>query len=86
MQFYFPDEIQYFSFVIGCRFPAKQHITEEKMAAHFNQLHISPDYTAHQQEEPKEDRNQQLKRLVLCDELRKLKQEPILPSSLLSHL
>jgi hypothetical protein len=27
-----------------------------------------------------------LKRLVLCDELRKLKQEPILPSSLLSRL
>jgi hypothetical protein len=69
----------------------KQHITEEKMAAHLSQLHISQDYTAHQPE-PREDQQQQqqqqqqLKRLVLCDELRKLKQEPILPSSLLSRL
>ncbi|PSN46047.1 hypothetical protein C0J52_07693 [Blattella germanica] len=46
-------------------FPTKQHITEEKMAAHFNQLHISPNYTAHQEEEPKEDQQQRLKRLVL---------------------
>ncbi|KAJ9600108.1 hypothetical protein L9F63_009584 [Diploptera punctata] len=67
-------------------FPTKQHITEEKMAAHFNQLHISPEYTSHQQEEPKEDKTQHLKRLVLCEELRKLKHEPILPSSLLSHM
>lgn len=65
--------------------PAKQHITEEKMAAHLSQLHISSDYTAHQPE-PKEDHQQQLKRLVLCDELKNLKPEPILPSSLLSRL
>ncbi|PNF37456.1 hypothetical protein B7P43_G15515 [Cryptotermes secundus] len=66
--------------------PAKQHITEEKMAAHLSQLHISPDYTPPQELEPREDQQQQLKRLVLCEELRKLKQEPILPSSLLSRL
>ncbi|XP_069677425.1 uncharacterized protein [Periplaneta americana] len=66
--------------------PMKQHITEEKMAAHLSQLHISPDYTTHQQPEPQEDQQQQLKRLVLCDEIRKLKQEPILPSSLLARL
>jgi hypothetical protein len=74
--------------VLLCRLPVKQHITEEKMAAHLSQLHISPDYTAHQPEPPREDQQQQqqLKRLVLCDELRKLKQEPILPSCLLSRL
>jgi len=65
--------------------PAKQHITEEKMAAHLSQLHISSDYTAHQPE-PREDQQQQVKRLVLCDELKQLKPEPILPSSLLSGL
>lgn len=63
----------------------KQHITEEKMAAHLSQLHISSDYTAHQPE-PREDEQQHMKRLVLCDELRKLKQEPILPPALLSRL
>lgn len=70
--------------------PAKQHITEEKMAAHLSQLHISPDYKAPHQPEPREAQQQQqqqhLKRLVLCEELRMLKQEPILPSSLLSRL
>jgi hypothetical protein len=71
--------------VLLCRLSVKQHITEEKMAAHLSQLHISPDYTAHQSE-PREDQQQRLKRLVLCEELRKLKQEPILPSSLLSRL
>ncbi|XP_021921602.1 uncharacterized protein LOC110830696 isoform X2 [Zootermopsis nevadensis] len=65
--------------------PVKQHITEEKMAAHLSQLHISSDYTAHQPE-PREDEQQHMKRLVLCDELRKLKQEPILPPALLSRL
>jgi hypothetical protein len=69
--------------------PAKQHITEEKMAAHLSQLHISSDYTAHQPE-PREDnqqqQQQQVKRLVLSDELKQLKPEPILPSSLLSRL
>jgi hypothetical protein len=68
-----------------CRLPAKQHITEEKMAARLSQLHISSDYTAHQSEQ-REDHQQQVKRLVLCDELRQLKPEPILPSSLLSRL
>jgi hypothetical protein len=65
--------------------PSKQHITEEKMAAHLSQLHISSDYTTHQPE-TREDRQQQVKRLVLCDELKQLKPEPILPSSLLSRL
>lgn len=68
-----------------CRVSVKQHITEEKMAAHLSQLHISSDYTAHQPE-PREDHQQQMKRLVLCDELKNLKPEPILPSSLLSRL
>ncbi|XP_067015328.1 uncharacterized protein [Anabrus simplex] len=77
----------------------KQHITEEKMAAHMSQLHISQDYTPHQTDVNAEpDRAQpgpstvlsgeetQYKRLVLCDELRQLKSEPILPSSLLAKM
>jgi hypothetical protein len=68
--------------------PAKQHITEEKMAAHLSQLHISSDYTSHQPESRADQQQQQqpVKRLVLCDELKQLKLEPILPSSLLSRL
>jgi hypothetical protein len=80
------EKVNSVSVVLLCRLPAKQHITEEKMAAHLSQLHISPDYTAPRQPEPREDQQQHLKRLVLCEELRKLKQEPILPSSLLSRL
>jgi hypothetical protein len=80
------EKVNSVSVVLLCRLPAKQHITEEKMAAHLSQLHISPDYTPPHQPEPREDQQQHLKRLVLCEELRKLKQEPILPSSLLSRL
>lgn len=83
------------------------------MAAHFKDLHISPNYqpqspvastsTADAQTAPARELNMELEleaanaieadqmtpghpRLVLSEELKRLQQEPILPSSLLSKL
>lgn len=76
---------------------SKQLITEEKMAAHMRQLHISSSYTSH--DEPvigtmatKPDaptlpaEEQAYKRVVLCEELRQLQNEPLLPQCLLSRM
>ncbi|XP_017775875.1 PREDICTED: uncharacterized protein LOC108562160 [Nicrophorus vespilloides] len=59
----------------------KQHITEEKMAEHLAKLHISSETPA--RNEPEERR---VKRLYMCDEMRKLQSESILPSSLLNKI
>ncbi|XP_033211536.1 uncharacterized protein LOC117169320 isoform X2 [Belonocnema kinseyi] len=92
---------------------SKQFITEEKMAAHFRQMHIDPQYqpTADAQPStsvipPQQGYNQffpdcdlemdgaslveQVKKpqpkLVFSEELKRLKEEPLLPVSLLSKL
>lgn len=91
----------------------KQFITEEKMAAHFKDLHISSNYqsptpvpstsTAEVESNPCKELNMELDvdgtnvvdadqtnserpKLVFSEELKRLQQEPILPSSLLSKL
>lgn len=62
--------------------PNKQHITEEKMADHMSRLHISSE-TAHSS---KETETQRQKRLYMCEEMRKLQSDSILPQSLLSKI
>lgn len=79
----------------------KQLITEEKMAARLSDMHISSNFIGHQtipaaiNPDPKigdfsgfkpkgEDEN--LKRLVLSEEMKSLKNEPIIPTSLLTKL
>lgn len=59
--------------------PCKQHITEEKMAEHMSKLHISSE-TATSPLEPDAVKN---KRLYMCEELRKLQTDSLLPPSLL---
>ncbi|KAJ8922479.1 hypothetical protein NQ315_007507 [Exocentrus adspersus] len=62
--------------------PVKQHITEEKMAEHMSKLHISSE-TASSSKESESDRTQ---RLYMCEEMRKLQAESILPHSLLAQM
>ncbi|KAJ2942851.1 hypothetical protein O0L34_g15040 [Tuta absoluta] len=78
--------------------PAKQLITEEKMAAHLSGLHISSDYTPHilAADEMMELASEpsppsiidKLKghKLVLSEEVKKLKDEPLLPAALIERL
>lgn len=80
--------------------PAKQRITEEKMAAHLNGLHISSEYTAHSlatsdimdvSMEPSTSMSafstEKLKghTIVLSEEIKKLKEEPLLPAALIER-
>ncbi|RZC40498.1 hypothetical protein BDFB_002950 [Asbolus verrucosus] len=60
----------------------KQHITEEKMAEHMSRLHISSE-TATSSKESEGDRT---RRLYMCEEMRKLQSDSILPQSLLSRI
>ncbi|EFA02487.1 hypothetical protein TcasGA2_TC008182 [Tribolium castaneum] len=62
--------------------PCKQHITEEKMAEHMSRLHISSE-TATSSRETEGDRT---RRLYMCEEMRKLQSDSILPQSLLSKI
>ncbi|XP_044254061.1 uncharacterized protein LOC123004724 [Tribolium madens] len=62
--------------------PCKQHITEEKMAEHMSRLHISSE-TATSSKESDGDRT---RRLYMCEEMRKLQSDSILPQSLLSKI
>ncbi|XP_071448749.1 uncharacterized protein [Hetaerina americana] len=80
----------------------KQLITEEKMAARLSEMHISSNFTGHQtvlpsslSPDPKmgdfsgfkpKDDDGNLKRLVLSEEMKSIKSEPIIPPSLLSKL
>ncbi|CAG5044362.1 unnamed protein product [Parnassius apollo] len=79
--------------------PAKQLITEEKMAAHLSGLHISSEYTAHSLATPADENmdvgmetptsiSEKLKghKIVLSEELKKLQGEPLLPASLIERL
>lgn len=65
----------------------KQHITEERMAAHMSRLHISsesenvPPTTC-----PEEEARNREQRLYVCEEMRRLQTESILPSALLGRL
>lgn len=92
------------------RHQTKQFITEEKIAAHFKDLHISSNYesespvpstsTAHTSSschkqldmdvEATNMNNEQTSelhpRLVLSEELKRMQEEPILPSTLISKL
>ncbi|CAG9766998.1 unnamed protein product [Ceutorhynchus assimilis] len=60
----------------------KQHITEEKMAEYMSKLHINSE-TVPSVLEPESLKN---KRLYMCEEMRKLQPEPLLPTSLLSKM
>lgn len=62
--------------------PTKQHITDEKMAQHMSQLHISSE-TATSTSESEPVREQ---RLYMCEEMRRLQQDSILPQSLLNRI
>ncbi|KAJ8890723.1 hypothetical protein PR048_010232 [Dryococelus australis] len=78
----------------------KKLITEEKISGLLKEMHITksaslPEQgtadplttsTVNEADVTKECPKQQLKRLVLCEEIRQFKNEPILPSSLLSKL
>ncbi|XP_072934489.1 uncharacterized protein [Epargyreus clarus] len=74
--------------------PAKQLITEEKMAAHLNSLHISSDFTKHSlacdesMEMSLDPIREKLKghTIVLSDEVRKIQEEPLLPAALIERL
>lgn len=73
-------------------------ITEEKMAAHMNGLHISSDYTSHTLASDEfmdvgmegmgsSDLSSKLKghKIVLSEELKKLQEEPLLPAALIER-
>lgn len=62
--------------------PYKQHITEEKMAEHMARLHISSESVT----SVKETATDRTKRLYMCEEMRKLQQDSILPQSILSRI
>ncbi|KAJ8711346.1 hypothetical protein PYW07_008588 [Mythimna separata] len=75
--------------------PAKQLITEEKMAAHMNSLHISSEYTTHSLAadevmdvgmEPPVSEKLKGHTIVLSEELKKLQEEPLLPAALIDRL
>ncbi|XP_018319946.1 uncharacterized protein LOC108733340 [Agrilus planipennis] len=62
--------------------PFKQHITEEKMAESMSRLHINSE-TPVSCSEP-EDKKMQ--RLYMCDEMRRLQAESIIPHQILSKI
>ncbi|XP_023948625.2 uncharacterized protein LOC112053450 [Bicyclus anynana] len=76
--------------------PAKQLITEEKMAAHMSSLHISANYTQHSlaSEDVMEvavDTSMLCEKLkghtiVLSEDVKKVQEEPILPTALIERL
>jgi hypothetical protein len=71
------------SYIRDCRLQiCKQHITEEKMAEHMARLHISSETAT----SSKESENDRTRRLYMCEEMRKLQSDSILPQSLLSKI
>ena len=62
----------------------KQHITEERMAEHLSKLHISTENPA-PTSEPETSAIRE-KRLYMCEEMRKLQTDSIIPVSLLEKL
>ncbi|XP_066150809.1 uncharacterized protein [Euwallacea fornicatus] len=61
--------------------PCKQHITEEKMAEYMSKLHINSETSTSL--EPELLKN---KRLYMCEEMRKLQADSLLPASLLKEI
>lgn len=61
--------------------PLKQHITEEKMAEHMSKLHISSETV-----NAKESETNRMQRLYMCEEMRKLQSDSIIPHSLISNI
>lgn len=64
--------------------PAKQQITEERMAEHLSKLHISSENPA-PTAEPESSVSKE-RRLYMCEEMRKLQTDPIIPPSLLERM
>lgn len=64
-----------------CHIITKQHITEEKMAEHMSKLHISSETPVRNESEADLS-----KRLYMCEEMKKLQTDSILPESLLNRL
>lgn len=75
--------------------PAKQFITEEKMAAHLSGLHISSNYTKHSlaSEDVMEvsvDTSSLCEKLkghtiVISEDVKKVQEEPLLPPALIER-
>lgn len=61
--------------------PLKQHITEEKMAEHMSKLHISSETAS-----SKETETGRIQRLYMCEEMRKLQSDSIIPHSLIAQI
>lgn len=61
--------------------PLKQHITEEKMAEHMAKLHISSETV-----NAKETETGRMQRLYMCEEMRKLQNDSIIPPSLITKM
>lgn len=61
---------------------SKQHITEDRMAEHLAKLHISSE-TVTSETEPEQNKAM---RLYMCEEMRKLQSETILPQTLLNSI
>lgn len=75
-----------FNACLSCRRAVKQHITEEKMAAHMSRLHISTESRPDQLPSGDvEDSTARQKRLYVCEEMRRLQTESILPSAILGR-
>ncbi|CAG9791402.1 unnamed protein product [Diatraea saccharalis] len=79
--------------------PAKQLITEEKMAAHLSGLHISSNYTTHchaneelmdvgmtEAQTPSLCDRLKGHKIVLSEEIKKIQDEPLLPAALIERL
>lgn len=64
----------------------KQHITEERMAAHMSRLHISSETPAEAVATVQENVQVHQQRLYVCEEMRKLQTESVLPSILLGRI
>ncbi|XP_018571720.1 uncharacterized protein LOC108911299 [Anoplophora glabripennis] len=62
--------------------PVKQHITEEKMAEHMSKLHISSESVG----SSKESDSDRTQRLYMCEEMRKLQTDSLLPQSLIARI
>lgn len=76
----------FFSFILNSHVSfrlqhPKQHITEERMAEHMSRLHISSETAACKET----DTNRQ-QRLYMCEEMRKLQADSIIPPSLFSKM
>ncbi|KAK9723305.1 hypothetical protein QE152_g19277 [Popillia japonica] len=64
--------------------PAKQQITEERMAEHLSKLHISSENPAPTTEPETSDCKE--RRLYMCEEMRKLQTDSVIPQSLLERM